>query len=134
MTISAQLRANRLNALSMKRVGRLRLGRLLAFGIADCLGEIGHASAQLGPAATQSAHPCLGKLFPLGLAYPGTNPPTVAPKAVKVPRSFDRGAFAVFNLSTDIFRMYWPHRLRHSELVDPIGDHSRPTKLSSDLI
>src|SRR3954468_3499636 len=76
MTISAQLRANRMNALSMKRVGRLCLGRLLAFGIADCLGAIGHTSAQLGPAAAQSAHPCLGRLLSLGLAYPGTNPPT----------------------------------------------------------
>src|SRR3954468_15040095 len=109
VTISAQLRANRLDALLMKWAGRLRLGRLLAFGMADCLGAIGHTSAQLGPAAAQSAHPCLGKLFPLGLAYPGTNPPTVAPKAVKVPRSFDRGAFAVFNLSLDILRMLWPH-------------------------
>src|SRR3954464_10620121 len=84
-----------MNDLSMKRVGRLRLGQLLAFGIADCLGAIGHTSAQLGPAAAQSAHPCLGRLLSPGLAYPGTNPPTVAPKAVKVPRSFDHGAFAV---------------------------------------
>src|SRR3954464_5321208 len=76
VTISAQLRANWLNALLMKRVGRLRLGRLLAFGVAGCLGAIGHTSAQLGPAAAQSAPPCLGMLFPLGLAYPGTNPPT----------------------------------------------------------
>src|SRR3954471_4946820 len=106
MTISAQMRANRMIVLSMKRVGRLRMGRLLAFGIADCLGAIGHTSAQLGPAAAQSAHPCLEKLLSLGLVYPGTNHPTVAPKAVKVPRSFDRGAFAVFNLSSAIFRMH----------------------------
>src|SRR4051812_20894817 len=78
VTISAQLRANRLSALLMKRVGRLRLGRLLAFGMAGCLGAIGHAPAQLGPVAAQST-PCLGRLFPLGLAYLGTNPPTVAP-------------------------------------------------------
>src|SRR3954462_7800664 len=77
MTISAQLRANRMIVLSMKRVGRLRLGRLLAFGMADCLRAIGHTSAQLGPAAAQSAHPCLERLLPLGLAYPGTNPSTV---------------------------------------------------------
>src|ERR1043165_6353800 len=63
------------------------------------LEAIGRTSAQLGPAAAQSAHPCLERLLSLGLAYPGTNPPTVAPKAVKVPRSLDRGAFAVFNLS-----------------------------------
>src|SRR4051812_9715381 len=118
----------------MKRVGRLRLGRLLAFGIADCLGAIGHTSAQLGPVAAQSAHPCLGRLLSLGLAYPGTNPPTVAPKAVKVPRSFDRGDFAVFHLSPVIFRIRWPHRMRHSKLVDQFGDHTRPTKVSSDLI
>jgi hypothetical protein len=78
------------------RVDRLRLGRLLAFGMVDCLGAIGRTSAQLGPAAAQLVHPCLESLLPLGLAYPGTNPPTVAPKAVKVPRSLDRGAFAVF--------------------------------------
>src|SRR3954470_17026297 len=70
--------------------------------MADCLGAIGHTSAQLGPAAAQSAHPCLERLLLLGLSYPGTNPPTVAPKAVKVPRSFDRRAFAVFNLSSVI--------------------------------
>src|SRR3954462_4111163 len=46
----------------------------------------GRTSAQLGPAAAQSARPCLERLLSLGLAYPGTNPPTVAPKAVKVPR------------------------------------------------
>src|SRR4051812_17007695 len=103
MTISAQLRANRTDNLSMKMVGRLRLGRLLAFGIADCFGAIGHTSAQLGPAAAQSAHTCLGRLLSLRLAYPGTHPPTVAPKAVKIPRSFDRGTFAVYNLSSVIF-------------------------------
>src|SRR3954466_13735641 len=81
MTISAQLRANRMIVLSMKRVGRLHLGRLLAFGMADCLGAIGHTSAQIGPAAAQSAHPCLVRLFSLGLAYPGTNPPTVVVSA-----------------------------------------------------
>src|SRR4051812_16392951 len=59
----------------------------------------GRTSAQLGPAAAQSAHLCLERFLSLGLAYPGTNPMTVAPKAVKVPRSLDRGAFAVFNLS-----------------------------------
>src|SRR4051812_289175 len=111
VTISAQLRANRLDALLMKWAGRLRLGRLLAFGVAGCLGAIGHTSAQLGPAAAQSA-PCLGRLFPLGLAYPGTNPPTVAPKAVKVPRSLIAGLLQVF-----IFRTHWPHRLRRSESV-----------------
>src|ERR1043165_3563222 len=62
------------------------------------LKAIARTSAQLGPAAAQSAHPCLERFISLGLAYPGTNPPTVAPKAVKVPRSLDRGAFAVFNI------------------------------------
>ena len=36
----------------------------------------GRTSAQLGPAAAQSAHPCLERFLSLGLAYPGTNPPT----------------------------------------------------------
>src|ERR1041385_4648496 len=79
-------------------MGRLRMGRLLALDMADCLGAIGRTSAQLGPAAAQLVHPCLESLLPLGLAYPGTNPPTVAPKAVEVPRSLDRGAFTVFQL------------------------------------
>src|ERR1041385_4845883 len=92
--------------LAKGRVVRLRQGRLLAFDTADCLGAIGRTSAQLGPAAAQSVHPCLERLLPLGLAYPGTNPPTVAPKAVKVPRSFDCGAFAVFNLSSIYFDCY----------------------------
>ena len=54
----------------------MRMGRLLALDMADCLGAIGRTSAQLGPAAAQSVHPCLESLLPLGLAYPGTNPPT----------------------------------------------------------
>ena len=87
MPISAQLRPNRMIVLVMKRVDRLCLGQLLAFGTADCFGAIGRMPAQLDPAAAQSVHPCLESLLPLGLAYPGTNPPTVAPKAVKVPRS-----------------------------------------------
>src|ERR1041385_108594 len=62
--------------LAKGKVVRLRQGRLLAFDTADCLGAIGRTSAQLGPAAAQSVHPCLEKLLPLGLAYPGTNPPT----------------------------------------------------------
>src|ERR1041385_1588940 len=59
MPLSAQLRASRMIVLVMKRVDRLRLGRLQAFGTADCLGAIGRMSAQLGPAAAQSVHPCL---------------------------------------------------------------------------
>src|SRR3954462_6019618 len=35
-------------------VGRLRLGRPLAPGMIDCSVAIGHVSAYLGPAATQS--------------------------------------------------------------------------------
>src|SRR4051812_45472478 len=77
VTISAQLRANRLNALLMKRVGRLRLGRLLAFGVADCLGAIGHTSAKLGPAAAKSP-PLSWKVFSSWVSLPGTNPPTRA--------------------------------------------------------
>src|SRR4051812_39393688 len=88
------------------RVDRLRLGRLLAFGMVDCLGAIGRTSAQLGPAVAQSVRPCLERLLPLGLAYPGTNPPTVAPKAVKVPRSLDRGAFAVFQFVLRLSNCY----------------------------
>src|SRR4051812_42221590 len=30
--------------------------------------------------------------------------------------------------------MHWPHRVRHSELVDQLGDHTRLTKASSDLV
>src|SRR4051812_889891 len=74
VTISAQLRANRLNALLMKWVGRLRLGRLLAFGVAGCLGAIGHAFAQLGPAAAQSA-PLSWKVVSAGVSLPGYQSP-----------------------------------------------------------
>src|SRR3954470_3057555 len=74
MTISAQLRANQMTTLSMKRVGRLRLGRLLAFGMADCLGAIGHTSAQLGPAAAQSA-PLSWKVVSAGVSLPGYQSP-----------------------------------------------------------
>src|SRR3954465_7294305 len=50
------------------RVVRLRLGRLLAFDTADCLGAIGRTSAQLGPPAAQSVHLFLERLLPLRLA------------------------------------------------------------------
>src|SRR4051812_392917 len=30
--------------------------------------------------------------------------------------------------------MHWPHRVHHSELVDQLGDHTRLTKASSDLV
>src|SRR3954464_12629635 len=46
MPISAQLRANRMIVLVMKRVDWLRQGRPLAFGTTDCLGAIGHTPAQ----------------------------------------------------------------------------------------
>src|SRR4051812_47949215 len=62
MPITAQLRANRMIVLVMKRVDRLSLGRPLVFGTADFLGAIGHTPAQLGPAAAQSVHPCLERL------------------------------------------------------------------------
>src|SRR3954468_23621591 len=74
VTISAQLRANRLNALLTQRVGRLRLGRLLAFGVAGCLGAIGRTSAQLGPAAAQSA-PLSWKVVSTGVSLPGYQSP-----------------------------------------------------------
>src|SRR3954468_13585088 len=78
VTISAQLRANRLDALLMKWAGRLRLGRLLAFGVAGCLGAIGHTSAQLGPAAAQSA-PLSWKGVSAWVSLPGSQSPDTPP-------------------------------------------------------
>ena len=45
--------AQSVDGLGDGRLARLRLGRLLAFGTADCLGAIGRTSAQLGPTAAQ---------------------------------------------------------------------------------
>src|SRR4051812_45944941 len=30
--------------------------------------------------------------------------------------------------------MHWPHRVRHSELINQLGDHTRSTKASFDLV
>src|SRR4051812_8239352 len=54
VAISAQLQSNRIVFFDDKRLDRLRLGRLLAFGTADFLREIGRTSTLLGPAAAQS--------------------------------------------------------------------------------
>ena len=49
-------------------VYRLRLGRLLAFGMVDCSRSIGHTDAYLGPAAVQSADRlCCGRVARLRL-------------------------------------------------------------------
>src|SRR4051812_20958623 len=52
--ISAQLQSNRIVFFGDGRLARLRLGRLLAFGTANCSRAIGRTSARLGPAAAQS--------------------------------------------------------------------------------
>src|ERR1041385_2815911 len=84
------------------KVCRLRLGRLVALGRVDCsrqsavptptsaqlranrmvflmtMGWTGcvWADCQARPSCSPICHPCLERLLPLGLAYPGTNPPT----------------------------------------------------------
>src|SRR4051812_33879192 len=64
--ISAQLQYNQIVFFDDRRLAQLRLGRLLAFGAADCLGKSAvrlPSSAQQQPNQNQ---PCLERLLSLG--------------------------------------------------------------------
>src|ERR1044072_1081170 len=60
--ISAQLRANRMNSSALKNGGPVAPGPTVSNRYGRLLSAIGRTPALLGPAAAQSAHPCLEEL------------------------------------------------------------------------